>query len=29
VRFDSAPLLEAVRKGRAAYLATRNKLVPV
>jgi uncharacterized NAD-dependent epimerase/dehydratase family protein len=27
VRFDSAPLLDAVRKGRAAYLATRKKLV--
>jgi uncharacterized NAD-dependent epimerase/dehydratase family protein len=27
VRFDSAPLVHAVRKGREAYLATRKKLV--
>jgi uncharacterized NAD-dependent epimerase/dehydratase family protein len=27
VRFDSSPLVQAVRKGREAYLATRKKLV--
>src|SRR5918995_2655112 len=28
VRFDSTPLVDAVQKGRAAYLATRKGLVP-
>jgi uncharacterized NAD-dependent epimerase/dehydratase family protein len=28
VRFDPAPLLDAVRQGRQAYLAARQKLVP-
>jgi uncharacterized NAD-dependent epimerase/dehydratase family protein len=28
VRFDSAPLVEAVRQGRANYLASRKRLVP-
>ena len=27
VRFDSAPLVQAVRKGRESYVATRKKLV--
>lgn len=28
VRFDAAPLVEAVRQGRAAYLDSRKRLVP-
>ena len=28
VRFDSAPLVDAVKKGRAAYLSSRKRLVP-
>jgi uncharacterized NAD-dependent epimerase/dehydratase family protein len=28
VRFDSAPLVDAVKKGRTVYLATRKGLVP-
>jgi uncharacterized NAD-dependent epimerase/dehydratase family protein len=28
VRFDPAPLVEAVRQGRAAYLAARKRLIP-
>jgi uncharacterized NAD-dependent epimerase/dehydratase family protein len=28
VRFDPAPLLEAVKQGRQAYLASRRNLVP-
>jgi hypothetical protein len=28
VRFDSAPLVDAVRHGRAAYLDIRKRLVP-
>ena len=28
VRFDSAPLVEAVRQGRSAYLAVRKGMVP-
>jgi uncharacterized NAD-dependent epimerase/dehydratase family protein len=28
VRFDAAPLVDAVRQGRAAYLDSRKRLVP-